>query len=223
MSPARTIRLDTPARRGAATAVAALTWGALLLQLTISLQLAEIRGQGPALGLVIYLGFFTVVANLLVALSLSLLLAAPGTGPGRMAASPRVATALAAGILFVGVAYHGLLGALFDVDGLQRIAHLWLHYVTPALYLVFWFLFVPKGGLRLAHIPRWTLYPLAYGLYVLVRGELTGLYPYPFVDVDRLGYARVALHTGMILGSFMGLAAVLVTAGRALDPGDPAR
>jgi hypothetical protein len=203
--------------------VAALTGAALLLQLAISLQLAASRGQGPALGLLVYLGFFTVVANLLVALSLSVLLAAPRSGAGRVAASPHVATALATGILFVGVAYHVLLGALFDVDGLHRIAHLWLHYVTPAVYLAFWFLFVPKGGLRLGHVPRWTLYPLAYGLYVLVRGELTGLYPYPFVDVGRLGYARVALHTAMILGTFMGLAALLVTAGRALDPGDPVR
>lgn len=211
------IRLDAPAAKAFATGVAWVVWAALLLQLGLSLDLAARRGQGIGGGLVFYFGFFTVLTNLLVAGVLTTLLLAPRSRAGRVAASPQVATALAAAILFVGVAYHVLLRAMFDPDGLRRVAHLSLHYLTPALYLGFWARFVPKRGLRLAHVPGWCLYPLAYAVYILARGRVTGLYPYPFVDVSRLGYGQVLLHTVGILATFSLLGAGLVASARAWE------
>lgn len=217
MTPPDRVRLDTAGRRLFALTVAGVVWAACLLQLALSLRIAAGRGQGIGGGLAFYFGFFTVLTNLLVAASLTALLAAPRSRPGRVAAHPQVATALAAGILFVGVAYHVLLRAMFDPAGLRRVAHLSLHYVTPPLYLAFWVWCVPKAGLRLGQVPRWTLYPLTYALYVLVRGEMTGLYPYPFVDVSRLGYGQVAIHTLGILATFSLLGAGLVGAARAWE------
>jgi hypothetical protein len=46
-------------------------------------------------------------------------------------------------------------------------------------------------------------------VYVLARGELAGVYPYPFFDVTKLGYVDV-------LRNAAGLSAVFVTTAMAL-------
>jgi hypothetical protein len=35
------------------------------------------------------------------------------------------------------------------------------------------------------------VYPLLWLAFTLIRGEPTGFYPYPFVDVGEHGYAKV--------------------------------
>ena len=64
------------------TSVALVAWFGVLLQLVLSLQLAVTNGKSALDGLVIYLGYFTVLTNLLVAVSLSWPLLSPRSAPG---------------------------------------------------------------------------------------------------------------------------------------------
>ena len=46
---------------------------------------------------------------------------------------------------------------------------------------------------------RWALllaaiWPIAYMIYTFAHGTMTGFYPYPFVNVDRLGLGTVLLN-----------------------------
>lgn len=72
-----------------------------------------------------------------------------------------------------------------------------IHIVTPALLIVDWLLFVPKGTFRWTDPLLWTLIPFAYLGWSLVYGALGGefvggdRYPYPFLDVDALGIGGV--------------------------------
>ena len=45
--------------------------------------------------------------------------------------------------------------------------------------------------LRWKDAVAWLAYPGVYLVYILARGAVSGLYPYPFVDVNVLGYAGV--------------------------------
>jgi hypothetical protein len=45
--------------------------------------------------------------------------------------------------------------------------------------------------------------PAAYLIYLGVRGEATGLYPYYFIDVGQLGYARAAVNAVAIAAVFL--------------------
>jgi hypothetical protein len=49
----------------------------------------------------------------------------------------------------------------------------------------------------------------------LIRGALVGLYPYPFIDAGRLGYARVFLNAGGMLIAFICISLALVALDRA--------
>ena len=45
---------------------------------------------------------------------------------------------------------------------------------------------------------------------MLLRGHLLGVYPYPFVDVDKLGYALTIMNASGILAGFIAVAVIVV-------------
>ncbi len=214
MARTRTPSVRTPSVRVFATVCALIAWSALLLQLYLSVRLAVANGKSVAEGVLIYFGYFTILTNILVALALSVPLVAPASAPGRFFARPSVATAIAAAITIVGLAYFFLLRHVWDPQGWHLVADVALHYVDPVLFLAYWWLAVSKSGLSWTDIPKWMLYPVGYFVYVLIRGGLTGLYPYYFIDVSALGYGPALVNAlGMLVG-FVVVAALLVVTTR---------
>ena len=74
-----------------------------------------------------------------------------------------------------------------------------IHYLVPWLTTLYWLLCAPqKDALTLPGALAWLAVPLLYLLRVFLRalrGNLAGTdspYPYPFLDVRRLGATRVA-------------------------------
>jgi hypothetical protein len=78
-----------------------------------------------------------------------------------------------------------------------------LHMIAPIMAILDWVLFDAHGNLSWRYPLQWLVYPLAYLAFVLIRGVLvTGPflypnlhYPYPFLNVDKIGYGGVALNT----------------------------
>jgi len=78
-----------------------------------------------------------------------------------------------------------------------------LHIVTPFMVVLDWLLLDAHGPLRWRDALLWISYPLAYLAFALVRGLLVKgpflypylHYPYPFLDVDHLGYGGVLKNT----------------------------
>ncbi len=192
------------------TTVALVAWAGVLLQLVLSLQLTLARGGTAAEALVIYLGYFTVLTNIVVAGTLSLARWGGGGALARWCRRTDVAMGVLASILLVGLAYHLLLRALWAPQGWQALADHLLHSVTPLLCLLHAALCVPTR--RLAwHAPwSWVLWPLAFLVYALLRGHWLGVYPYPFIDVNALGYPRTLLNAVGLLGAFWVIAAPIV-------------
>jgi hypothetical protein len=206
--------MSSPFVRPFTVLAALVAWGAVLLQLVLSLHLAVENGRGVVFGVVVYFGYFTILTNLLVAVSLSAPLVGPGSALGRFVVRPDVATTVATAIVLVGLAYHVLLRRTWDPQGWQLVADVTLHYVTPVLFLVYWLFGVPKRTLGWGAIPKGLLYPLGYFIYVLLRGAVTGLYPYPFIDVSALGYGVVVVNGLGLLVAFLVVAALLVAGAR---------
>lgn len=175
--------------------VALVAWFGLLLQLALTIRLVLSQGGTVAGALVIYFGYFTVLTNLLVALSL--------TVPSRWFRSPGVASGVAVSIALVGLAYHLLLRHVWSPQGLQWVADVTLHYATPLLCVLHWWSVVPP--VRHAwHAPAvWAAWPLAYLIYALLRGHWLQSYPYPFIDVMALGYPQSLLNALGLLVAFL--------------------
>ncbi|HTB90884.1 MAG TPA: hypothetical protein VK743_23140, partial [Steroidobacteraceae bacterium] len=65
--------------RALVIALAALAWFGVLLQLFVTLHSNIENGKGVVIGLVSFLGYFTILTNLLVCISLTLPLVAPSS------------------------------------------------------------------------------------------------------------------------------------------------
>lgn len=62
---------------------ALIGWGALILQLYLLLRVTIVDGRGVSGGIVAYLGFFTILTNILAAVTLSTPLGVPDLSLGR--------------------------------------------------------------------------------------------------------------------------------------------
>ena len=176
----------------------------MLLQAYLTLHSAMDNGKGIAGGLIIYLGYFTILTNLLVSLTLTGPALAPGSRWAVLASRAESVFGVAVSILFVGISYHLLLRHVWNPQGPHLLANDLLHYVTPILFVLYWWLVAPKRSLRWVHVLWWGLYPAGYLVYALIRGELIGSYPYGFIDVGAIGYQRTLINgIGLLIAFFL--------------------
>lgn len=148
------------------------------------------------------LAYFTIQSNILVAVTFARpVLRVRARGPWW---EPRFAGGVLLAVLVTGLVYHlyefgaevrGGAIATGSVDW-RTVSCQLLHTVTPISAAVAWALRTTPGGLRPRHAAQWLLYPFAYLMFTLLRGELLepgtrARYPYPVLDVARYGYAVV--------------------------------
>lgn len=188
------------ARKSYLTILSIVAWFALVGQLYL---IIVNRNTSVVVTLIRYISFFTILTNLLVALCSTFLLRDKTNKGQNFFSRLKTITAIAVYITVVGLVYNLVLRFLWQPQGLQLIVDELLHTVVPILFILFWLLFVPKAGLKAKDILPWLLYPFAYIIYILIRGAITGEYPYPFIDVAQLGYDKVLLNSGMLLIVFV--------------------
>ncbi|MDI2141066.1 MULTISPECIES: Pr6Pr family membrane protein [unclassified Pseudomonas] len=197
-------------RRRLITSAAVLGWAGLGIQLYLIFFARLSVGASLLGGLVSFFSYFTVITNTLVAVVLTCAVTDRESAARQWFLQPWVSSGIAVSIAVVGLAYSILLRHLWHPQGWQFIADELLHDVMPLLFLVYWWLCVPKGTLRLKHLPLWLIYPLAYFAYALFRGHLLGAYAYPFIDVALLGYPQVFINAGGILLGFVLIALLVI-------------
>ncbi len=177
---------------------------AVALQLGLSIRHQLEAGRTVGFAVLQYTGYYTIITN-----SFCALVAAACVWPsrlGRFAAalrSPIAITAASVSIVMVGLLYVTLLTQVHHPQGLEHLTNLLLHYLIPPLFAYFWWRIVPKGSVHWRDAWRCMALPAAYLIYLGVRGEATGLYPYYFIDVGQLGYARAAVNAVAIAAVFL--------------------
>jgi hypothetical protein len=196
--------------------LAVIAWLAVLLQIALAVRIVTAAGQSPITGVINTLSYFTILTNLIVAIvSTAAALHSPtSNAPDSFLSRTSTFSAVAVYIFIVGLTYSLLLRSIWDPTGLSLVLDVALHDITPILYVLFWFFFVPKGTLRWSDPVYWLIYPVLYVLYCLIRGAITGLYPYYFVDVTLLGYPKALLNTALLLVSFWIVALIVVAIDR---------
>ncbi|MEX8547996.1 MAG: Pr6Pr family membrane protein [Mucilaginibacter sp.] len=194
--------------------IAAVAWFAVIMQFLISVPEYMQKGETLAGSIVHLASYFTILTNILVAVSLTSVLLFPKTFVGRFFAKISSATAIAVYITIVCLVYNLVLRPFWSAKGIFKTNDELLHVVVPALYLLNWFFFLPKKGLVWRALPYWLIFPLCYLFYVIIRGTFTGFYPYFFVDVKTFGYATVALNAFVLLIVFALFCALFIWLGR---------
>lgn len=190
---------------------AIVAWLAIALQLYVSLINRKVPVPETFLR---FFSYFTILTNIMVALSYTAVWMAPAAGWMKRLTRVSSLTAVAVYIVMVGIIYNTVLRALYDPEGLPYLVDRTLHTVIPLSFILFWLLFVPKASLQWKYALLWLWYPVLYILYIIVLGALTGFYPYPFADVSQLGYSRALLNGLGITGAFFIFGLLFVALGR---------
>ncbi len=178
--------------RAAAAVIALICWVGLAVQFS-----ATYRQNGDLAGtLWILLRYFTVITNLLVAIVMTW--RALG---GRV--SPFVLGGSTLSILLVGIVYMTLLRGLVELSGGALLADTLLHKVSPVATALYWVLFAPHRQLNWRAALWWSLYPLGYFVYAIGRGAVDGRYPYPFMDVGKIGLGQTLLNGVLLAAAFI--------------------
>jgi hypothetical protein len=148
--------------------------------------------------------FFTIQSNLIVGAT-ALLLALRLERTSLVFRTFRLIALVS--ITVTGVVYHVALARLLTLAGLHQLANQLAHTVVPVLAVAGWLAAGPRGqtSARIAWLSP--LYPLAWLAFTLIRGAVIGWYPYPFIDVTQLGYAKTILNCVWVALLFLGLAA----------------
>lgn len=163
-----------------------------------------------------YLGYFTNLSNILA--GLILLISAWYLAKSRR---PSVKDDLIRGaatlyMVITGLVYITLLSGE-DLGLLMPWVNIVTHIILPLYVLADWLYQPPRNKLSLTHVAAWLIWPVVYVGYTLVRGSMTGWYPYPFLDPSQTGgYAGVALYGLAILVAFLAIGWLLTKLGNTL-------
>ncbi len=164
---------------------------AIFGQLYLSIDNVHTDPRSYLSALIRYFSYMTIWTNILVTLSFFYPLLAPGTKLARFFNRPIVQTGLLLYIAIVSLVYHFFLSSAFNPTGLQYAVDVMLHYIVPFLYIFYWILYAKRGYLHYRNSIVWLTYPVIYVIYILTRGAITNSYPYPFLNVEKLGYSQV--------------------------------
>ncbi len=201
-------------QRALMSATAGIGAAGLTIQFMLSMRSMLANGRTLVEAVVWFFSFFTVLTNTIVTATLLVLLLKSDSAAAQRLARPVVQTGIAAAITLVGIVYELLLRRLWHPQGLQFVADVLLHDVTPVLFMLYWIRCVPKGALAWRHVWLWVSYPTAYLIYVLLYGAWTTRYPYPFLDAGTLGYGGLLRSTAAVLAGFLCIGFTLVAADR---------
>lgn len=162
-----------------------------------------------------FFSYFTVQSNLLVlAAAISLVI-----DPRRDGAVWRVLRLDALlGIAVTDVVSATLLAGLVQHVGIGVWINIGFNQFSPVWTLVGWLLLGPRPRTDLRTLGWAFAWPVAWLAYTMAHGALTGWYPYPFLNADKLGYGQVGITLLVILAAALGTAFLLRAVERWLPP-----
>jgi hypothetical protein len=185
------------------TQTARLWWGLLAGVTAASLVLELIAqllnpqpGAGPAGTVLRYATYFTIQSNFLVFLTALPLARDPRHDSPRWRVL-RLDSLL--GITVTGVVFALLLAGVYKPQGISYWTNIGLHYIAPPMAVLGWAIFGPWGGIGRATVGWGLLWPMAWIAWTLGQGTFTAWYPYPFLDVNQLGYAVALRNVGLVV------------------------
>lgn len=183
---------------------------AIISQYIVFQPLFRQMGLGPVSSAFGMLMFLTILTNLMmIAAYWSSLIGVAG----KLVAffqQTGVRTAIAAHIALVAIVYVTAIRGQIILTPPMLITDAMLHYLAPALYLIWWWQLPGKQALSYSNIPRWMAWPIIYLGFIMLAGLSSGAFIYPILNVNRLGAAIVAVNIALVLALLAVICAGLI-------------
>lgn len=186
-----------------------ITWFAVMTQFV--LMILNRQTDIPET-IIRFFSFFTILTNTLVALYFTNKI----TKNLSIFNKKGALTAITSFILIVGLVYQIILRATWNPTGLQLIVDELLHTLIPFYMLIYWLLYAEPSNFKLKPILPWLAYPIIYIVCIILRGEFSGFYPYPFLNVSKIGFQQSIINISIILIVSLILMSFLIFVGKKL-------
>lgn len=197
--------------------IALLAWLGLGLHLVVTTLDSLQRGGGAFDATLNSLTYYTILSNLLVAVTMTAV--AAHSWPGGPRPDQSFLGAVTLSILITFVVFWTLLNDRWFPQGLRWTSDRIMHGVVPVLMTAFWLVHSPKSELRWRDALLWPAFVAAYGIFALALGGITGKFAYFFLDFYTEGWVKVARNSAVLLFAFGGMGALMIGAGRLIDRG----
>jgi len=164
---------------------ALLGFSSIVTEMAVTMERGTFKAEN-------FFSYFTIETNILVVIML--LMSAVAIAAGKSSKFDLLRSATTVYILVVGIGFSLLLSGMGDV-ALTAVPwdNVVLHYIMPVAVLADFMTDRPRRRLGFKKALLWLLFPIAYAIYALVRGGLTGWYPYPFLNPDVSGAESVVV------------------------------
>lgn len=173
-----------------------MAWATVFSQTILSFTKHE---EGILFILIRLLTFFTIIGNTSVALYFTQAVFNFKNAFFQLFSKKIASIFIVSYITIVCLGYHSLLQDVWKPQGFQYVVDRFLHLIIPLYFLAYWLIFEAKKTHKWHIVPQSIVVPLIYFIYVLFFGEIFKKYPYPFLDINELGYLKVIV-TALVLG-----------------------
>lgn len=151
--------------------------------------------------IIFYYSYFTVLSSLALSLGCFIVLIKPDY-QSTFINVLRVDGVV--GIIITGLIYNIMLRSLYHPNLLiLRMTAESLHVIIPILGVIGWVLFEPHRRLTKRAMYYAIIPPVIYIVYILIRGVVTGLYPYPILNINLIGSMQVLANITIITIMFL--------------------
>jgi hypothetical protein len=202
----------TTPQRWVAGGIGLIAGVSLITQTTLTVIAMMYDGKSLGTALIQVTGYFTLWTNALVAVVCGLIVV------GRLNQSSKQGRLLVGGtayaIAMVGIVYQTLLASQWNPTGLWFFSDLGVHAVTPIAMTLFWLWAGATGQATWRDGLLWLVWPSFYVVHAMIRGVITGWFPYFFLDATEQGWPRTFVVVGVLLIVFAVAAQVYVALGR---------
>lgn len=128
-----------------------------------------------------FFSYFTNLSNIFAAVILLLCVFLKSSGSQDIARYVSTVNMTVVGLVFA------VLLRNVDLGSLLPWVNFALHYVMPVAIVLDWVVNPPTIRLKPRQVFFALAFPIIYLLYVIIRGAITGWYPYPFLNPAKVG------------------------------------
>ncbi|GGG08270.1 hypothetical protein GCM10007304_22950 [Rhodococcoides trifolii] len=165
-------------------------------------------GDVPGFTIANFFSYFTVLSNVLAVVVL-------GVGGALDPQSPRwdaFRGSVVTYMVITGIVYAVLLAEV-DVNVRDPWTNNVLHRIVPLAILLDWLIAPARTAISNRTALSWLWFPVAYGVYSLIRGPIVEWYPYPFLDPRTQGYVALGIGLIVLIGGFVLIAMAIANLG----------
>lgn len=183
--------------------IAVVVAASLVIQLTLILEGGADANSGQSsasvqLGVRLWrlFSYFTIQSNLIVLAAAIVVLLSP-LRDGPIWRVVRLDALL--GITITGLVYAIVLAPQVHLTGAALVATTGLHYISPWAAVLAWLVFGPRPRMTWLTVLGAFVWPVLWLVYIFAQGAFTRWYPYPFLDVTKLGFAGAVRNALVVL------------------------